>query len=78
MTPEWWGGLRKGLGCDAVLVEGGAQIAQMALSTACWNELHVLQSPKPLGQGLGAEPASGTHTRRKPAAKMTFGFGKSL
>lgn len=70
MIPEWWGGLRKELGCDAVLVEGGAQIAQMALSKSHWNELHVLQSPKPLGQGLAAPslPAE-PHTRRKPCGQ---------
>jgi diaminohydroxyphosphoribosylaminopyrimidine deaminase/5-amino-6-(5-phosphoribosylamino)uracil reductase len=66
MTPAWWADLRKGLGCGAVLVEGGAQIAQMALSTSSWNELHVLQSLKPLGKGLAAPslPAE-PHARRK-------------
>ena len=54
MSPAWWVDLRTGLRCDAVLVEGGAQIAQMALSTSSWNELHVLQSLKPLGKGLAA------------------------
>ena len=54
MTHEWWVDLRKELDCVAVLIEGGAQIAKLALSTSNWNELHVLQSPKSLGKGLAA------------------------
>jgi diaminohydroxyphosphoribosylaminopyrimidine deaminase/5-amino-6-(5-phosphoribosylamino)uracil reductase len=54
MTHEWWANLREELDCAAVLVEGGAQVAELALSMSCWKEMHVLQSPKPLGNGLTA------------------------
>lgn len=54
MTREWWADLRKELDCAAVLIEGGAQVAKLALSSSSWNELHVLQSPTPLGKGLAA------------------------
>ena len=52
LTQTWWSNLRHELGCNAVLVEGGAQVAELALSTSSWHELHVLQSPKRLGAGL--------------------------
>ena len=52
MSHAWWADVRKKLECTAVLVEGGAQVAELALSTSSWNELHVIQSPKSLGTGL--------------------------
>ena len=54
MSRAWWADLRKKLECTAVLVEGGAQVAELALSTSSWHELHVLQSPKSLDAGLAA------------------------
>ena len=54
MTTAWWSDLRQELDCAAVLVEGGARIAELALATSSCQELHVLQSPKSLGTGLSA------------------------
>ncbi|MGB2157652.1 MAG: bifunctional diaminohydroxyphosphoribosylaminopyrimidine deaminase/5-amino-6-(5-phosphoribosylamino)uracil reductase RibD [Flavobacteriales bacterium] len=54
MTTAWWSDLRQELDCAAVLVEGGARVAELALATSSWHELHVLQSPKSLGTGLSA------------------------
>ena len=54
LSQTWWSDLRQELDCAAVMVEGGAQVAELALATGSWSELHVLRSPTRLGTGLAA------------------------
>ena len=54
MTPEWWVEFREIAGVSACLVEGGAEIAQGLLRHGTWDELHVLEAPLTLDEGLRA------------------------
>ena len=54
LTPEWWVEFREVTGVLGCLVEGGADIAQRLLRNGTWDELHVLEAPLTLKQGLGA------------------------
>ena len=54
LTPEWWVEFREIAGVSACLVEGGAEIAQGLLRNGAWDELHVLETPLTLKQGLRA------------------------
>ena len=54
LTSEWWVEFRQATGVSACLVEGGAEIAQATLNGKTWDELHVLEAPLTLNQGLRA------------------------
>lgn len=68
-TGPWWHAMKADLACAAILVEGGATLAQHMLDTPFWNELHVLTAPGSLGHGLPA-PAVPTWA---PSKSMTMG-----
>jgi diaminohydroxyphosphoribosylaminopyrimidine deaminase/5-amino-6-(5-phosphoribosylamino)uracil reductase len=68
-TGPWWHAMKKDLGCEAVLVEGGATLAQQVLDTPFWNELHVLTATGSLGQGLRAPSVPAW----SPSQSMTMG-----
>lgn len=54
LTPAWWSEFREATGISACLVEGGAEVARTLLKHETWNELHVLQAPVTLENGLDA------------------------
>jgi diaminohydroxyphosphoribosylaminopyrimidine deaminase/5-amino-6-(5-phosphoribosylamino)uracil reductase len=51
-SSAWWNELRSASGMLACLVEGGAEVAQAVLDQGTWQEVHMLQAPHILGQGL--------------------------
>ena len=53
-SEQWWENFKSQCGIAACLVEGGSQMSQGVLASNVWDELHVLQSNKPLHQGLKA------------------------
>lgn len=48
----WWKEFRAATSVSACLVEGGAEVAQGVLEHKTWNEIHVLEAPPSLTQGL--------------------------
>ena len=55
-SEAWWTDFKAQTSIAACMVEGGAQVAQGVLDSRCWDEVHVLEAPEPLGHGLAAPP----------------------
>ena len=55
-SEAWWTDFKAQTSIAACMVEGGAQVAQGVLDSHCWDEVHVLEAPEPLGHGLAAPP----------------------